>query len=132
VNFLIIKGGSFMGQFSKIKVCLLSFILFFFLVNTSLAAENKPIKMPDNVHSIAKENTVVNNENEIETIVATEDTKELLSGLKYQITNPLLIQQLNESSIKGSPFALGYRGMIFLGRWPVNYETKETTMNWEY
>nr|WP_318036143.1 YfkD family protein [Halobacillus salinarum] len=28
--------------------------------------------------------------------------------------------------------AIGYRAEIFLGRWPLAYESKETNINWEY
>ncbi len=39
---------------------------------------------------------------------------------------------LNETTIKPSPIAIGYRGMVFLGRWALNYDSKETSTNWEY
>src|SRR5699024_5389354 len=39
---------------------------------------------------------------------------------------------LNETKIKPSPIGIGYRGMIYLGRWPVAYASMETDVNWEY
>src|SRR5699024_7274727 len=39
---------------------------------------------------------------------------------------------LNESTIKPSPIAIGYRANVFLGRWPLNYKSENTSVNWDY
>ncbi|MDI5789490.1 YfkD family protein [Bacillus licheniformis] len=39
---------------------------------------------------------------------------------------------LNESSISGTPLAIGYRATIYLGRWALGYTSNETVANWEY
>ncbi|MDV2888467.1 YfkD family protein, partial [Alkalihalophilus pseudofirmus] len=31
-----------------------------------------------------------------------------------------------------TPFAVGYRAIIYLGQWALNYESSETSPNWEY
>ena len=59
-------------------------------------------------------------------------TKELLSTSKVKIENPTLILLLNETTINKPFLALGYKTTIYLGQWPLNYESKETSPNWEY
>ncbi|WP_407058305.1 YfkD family protein [Tigheibacillus jepli] len=82
---------------------------------------------------ISKENTYPNATEDQEVIEPSEFTKELLDGLdKIPIENPDLIKMLNETTLKPSPIAIGYRGMIFLGRWPLNYKSDETNVNWQY
>ena len=39
--------------------------------------------------------------------------KELLDTSEINIENPHLIKMLNESSVSGSPLAIGYRATIF-------------------
>lgn len=88
--------------------------------------------IPNHVMPISKENTFPNSSEDQEVVEPSDMTKELLDDLKIPIENPDLIKQLNESTIKPSPVAIGYRGMVFLGRWPLHYESEETTVNWEY
>ncbi|MGP4075355.1 YfkD family protein [Halobacillus sp. K22] len=90
-------------------------------------------EMPGHVVSIAEENTYTNEPGGVEQKLKKESrTQELLKETNVNITNPKLIEMLNGTSITPSPFAIGYRGEIFLGRWPLAYNSKETTMNWKY
>lgn len=90
------------------------------------------ISLPDHVTSISKENTYPNSTEDQEIVEPSELTKQLIKESKLEVDNPDLIKQLNESSIKPSPIGIGYRGMIYLGRWPLHYKSEDTTMNWEY
>lgn len=89
-------------------------------------------KMPGSVKNIARENTFLNEEEELSQLQPSELTKELLSTSPTKITNPLLVRMLNESSIKKSPFAFGSRMSVYLGEWPLAYHSKETNANWQY
>ncbi len=108
-----------------------------FLYSSIATAEEKERKeqesdMPSHVFSIAKENTFPNKSEDLEEVEANKSTKELLETIDVPITNPKLIQLLNETSIKPSPIGIGYRGLVFLGRWPLHYESVETEVNWKY
>src|SRR5699024_6640462 len=46
--------------------------------------------------------------------------------------NPDLIKTLNETSLNPSPIAIGYRGEVIIGRWPLSYTSTDTAINWEY
>ncbi|WP_068677675.1 YfkD famly protein [Oceanobacillus sp. Castelsardo] len=91
-----------------------------------------PFEIPSHVLDISKENTYPNTTEDQEVIEPSELTKELMDGTDIPIKNPDLIKMLNESALDPSPIAIGYRGMIYLGRWPLNYESLETNINWEY
>lgn len=58
--------------------------------------------------------------------------KELLDTSEINIENPHLIKMLNETTVSGSPLAIGYRAKIFLGKWALGYQSNETVANWEY
>lgn len=94
--------------------------------------KKNPFEIPNYVVPIAKENTYTNKTEDVEEIEPSTSTKELLETTDVSISNPKLIQLLNETSIKPSPIGIGYRGMISLGRWPLHYESLETLVNWEY
>lgn len=89
-------------------------------------------RMPASVKNIARENTFLNEEEELSELQPSRLTKELLSTSQTKITNPSLVRMLNESAIKKSPFAFGARMSVFLGEWPLAYHSKETDANWEY
>jgi len=91
-----------------------------------------PYAIPSHVLDIAKENTYPNSSEDQEVIEPSELSKELIKEVKIPIENPDFIKMLNETSLKPSPIAIGYRGQVYLGRWPLNYESKETNINWEY
>lgn len=90
------------------------------------------LDIPDHVISIAHENTFPNAAEDTEVVEPSSLTKDLLDNIDIDIENPELIKMLNETSIKPSPIGIGYRGMIFLGRWALNYESEATTANWQY
>lgn len=99
---------------------------------TDAKKSKDPFEIPSHVLDISKENTYPNTTENQEVIEPSELTKELMEGTDIPIKNPDLIKMLNESTLDPSPVAIGYRGMIYLGRWPLNYESLETNINWEY
>lgn len=118
------------------KILLLTLIafinLFAFTSAISFAKEESEFKLPSHVLDISQENTFSNETEDYEQIEASEETKELIDTANVKMMNPDLIQLLNETSIRPSPIGIGYRGMIYLGRWPLLYESEETSVNWEY
>jgi hypothetical protein len=88
--------------------------------------------VPPSVKNITKENTYPNPTQDMPLLQPSDLTEKLLESTKIKIENPDLIRMLNESTINSSPFALGYRAVIYLGQWPLNYESLETAPNWEY
>ncbi|MCA1032615.1 YfkD family protein [Bacillus timonensis] len=94
-------------------------------------AENK-FKVPNSVMDVSKENTYPNPTQDLPYLQPSELTKELIETSEVKIENPDLIRILNESSISTTPLAIGYRATIYLGQWPLNYESNETNTNWEY
>ncbi len=89
-------------------------------------------QVPGAVRNITKENTYPNSTQDLPYLQPSDLTKKLINSSKVKIENPDLIRMLNESSINSTPFALGYRAIIYLGQWPLNYESTETSPNWEY
>src|SRR5690625_2198177 len=69
---------------------------------------------------------------DMELIEPSKETKELLQAKKVKIDNPDVIKMLNESVINPSPIAIGYRANIYLGRWPLYYESENTSVIWDY
>lgn len=113
---------------------IITFLLSLFLPASSFAekkSESK-IEIPNHVLNISKENTYPNSTEDQEVVEPSELTKELLDGMNIPIENPELIKMLNETSVNPSPISIGYRGMIYLGRWALNYESEESNINWEY
>jgi hypothetical protein len=104
----------------------------------AFAAEKKAEKkqdefsLPKNVLSIGKANTFPNITEDFEMIEPSKETKELLKTSAQKIENPDLIMQLNETSINPSPIGIGYRAQIYLGRWPLHYESESTSVIWDY
>ncbi|SHH81005.1 YfkD famly protein [Virgibacillus chiguensis] len=114
-------------------ILFVSFIVMALEPSQILAKEKKEsFKIPSHVLNISKDNTFPNSTEDEEVIEPSELTKELTDSLDIQIENPVLIKMLNETTLNPSPIAFGYRGMVYLGRWPLNYESLETTINWEY
>ncbi|MFX3625521.1 MAG: YfkD family protein [Ectobacillus sp.] len=100
----------------------------------ALAKEQKSaaVKIPPSVLDISKENTYPNPTQDLPRLQPSELAKSLLETSKIPIENPDLIRMLNETSISNAPLAVGYRAKIYLGQWPLHYESAETTVNWEY
>lgn len=90
------------------------------------------LTLPKNVLSISKVNTFPNITQDFEMIEPSEMTTELLADLKIKIDNPDLIKLVNESMINPSPIAFGYRASVYLGRWPLHYESENSTVIWDY
>lgn len=90
------------------------------------------IEIPNSVLQITKENTYPNPTQDMPKLQPSELTQNLIDSAKVKIENPNLIRMMNESSVSSTPFAIGYRAIIYLGQWPLNYESTETSPNWEY
>jgi hypothetical protein len=90
------------------------------------------IKAPSSVLNVTKENTYPNPKEDIPKLEPSELTMDLIKSSKIKIENPNLIRMLNETTVNSTPFAFGYRAIIYLGQWPLNYESLETAPNWEY
>jgi len=88
--------------------------------------------IPNHVLSISKENTFPNASADQAVVEPSELTKELIDTLGQPVDNPELIKLLNETTIRTSPTAVGYRAMVYLGHWPLTYQSSETAVNWEY
>ncbi|TCT19640.1 YfkD-like protein [Melghiribacillus thermohalophilus] len=127
--------NKFYTMFLTIGLCL------FVLVPVTVLSEEKakedkekitPKNVPSHVLNISKENTYPNSTKDLTFLEPSSLTKELIDGADVKIENPDLIKMLNETTIHPSPIAFGYRSMIYLGNWPLNYESQETSVNWEY
>nr|WP_323368635.1 YfkD family protein [Radiobacillus deserti] len=94
--------------------------------------DNAKNELPSHVLNISKENTYPNSTKDEVTLEASDLVKELVEGSEVKIENPDLIKMLNETSLDPSPIAFGYRGMVYLGHWPLSYESTESNINWEY
>jgi len=120
---------------SKFYVIIIALLLLTFS-STAFAEKpkenNEKTKIPNSVLDISKENTYPNPTQDLPYLQPSELSKELIDSSGVEIENPDLIRILNESSISTTPLAVGYRATIFLGQWPLSYESKETSTNWEY
>jgi len=94
--------------------------------------EKTKYEIPNSVMNITKENTYPNPTEDLPFLQPSDLTKDLISTSKVKIQNPDLIRMLNETTINSTPFAIGYRAIVYLGEWPLNYESTETSPNWEY
>ncbi|WP_217589781.1 YfkD famly protein [Lentibacillus saliphilus] len=125
-----------------IGVLFVVFGLLFTLPLTGLAKEDEQkeekeedqddYSVPNHVLNIGKENTYPNAGEDQEVVEPSDFTKALFEDVDIPIDNPELIKVLNESNINPSPIGFGYRGMVYIGRWPLNYESDDTTINWEF
>lgn len=95
-------------------------------------AKEKQQTLPENIIPITKENTHPTVAEDYEVVEPSKLTKELMETVKIPIKNPDLIKLLNETSVKPSLIGIGYRGMIYLGRWPLQYESEEIVVNWDF
>lgn len=104
---------------------------------TGLAKEKEkeakgPYDIPEHVLTISKENTYPNSVEDQEIVEPSTLTKTLIDEMDIPIENADLIKMLNETSLKPSPIAIGYRGTVYLGRWALNYKSLASAVNWEY
>ncbi|AST00574.1 MULTISPECIES: YfkD famly protein [Geobacillus] len=107
-----------------------SVLLLYAAAFSALAAAGKPA--PGAVMDISKENTYPNPTQDLPHLEPSSFTKQLLRSANVKIENPELIHLFNESSATDTPWAVGYRATIYLGQWPLNYQSIETSTNWEY
>ncbi|WP_226035365.1 YfkD famly protein [Aquibacillus saliphilus] len=92
----------------------------------------KDNKIPSHVLNISKENTYPNSTKDEVILEPSELVEELIKESDHDIENPDLIKMLNETSLRPSPIAIGYRGMVYMGHWALSYKSSETNVNWEY
>nr|WP_160723928.1 YfkD famly protein [Bacillus sp. USDA818B3_A] len=123
----------------KKNISLLMTLLLMLSFIPSALAQKAPVKqsavkyqVPSSVRNISKENTYPNSTQDLPFLQPSDLTKKLINSSKVKIENPDLIRMLNETSINSTPFAIGYRAIVYLGQWPLNYESSETSPNWEY
>lgn len=109
-----------------------SIMLTFPTASYSEEKKSKEFTVPNHVLTISKENTFSNSTEDQEIVEPSKETEEFIKQLNVPVENPDLIKMLNESSINPTPFSIGYRGMIYLGRWAINYKSTDTKVNWEY
>jgi len=125
-----------MNKHNRIWFSLLVIVCLLASPTTSSGKEKKqekdPFAVPSHVLTISKENTFQNTPEDLEKVEPSKLTKKFQKGIDIPIDNPNLIKVLNETSINPSPIAIGYRGMIYIGRWALHYESEETAVNWEY
>jgi hypothetical protein len=115
------------------KWSLFGFICLFLAQSSVFAAE--PVQkniIPNSVMDISKENTYPNPTQDVPYLQPSTFAKKLIDTANVKIENPELIRLLNESSVSSTPLAIGYRATIYLGHWPLNYQSTETATNWEY
>jgi hypothetical protein len=128
-----LKGEITVKKYSSVLMLL---IFMFTLLPTAFANKNPADKVkyqvPPSVKNITKENTYPNPTQDLPLLQPSDLTKKLLDSSRIKIENPDLIRMLNESSINSTPFAIGYRAIVYLGQWPLNYESMETSPNWEF
>lgn len=112
-------------------------LFFFFGLMTEVTAEVDlttilPEHIPSHVQSIENENTGVQLNRDLLEVTSDELTEDLLAKSEFEITNPHLIEQLNATDVNRSFFTFGYSSEVYLGRWPLSYQSKETSVNWAY
>lgn len=102
----------------------------------ALAKEKKQdtskVKAPDYVMDISKENTYPNPTQDLPHLQPSSLAKELLDSVDIDIENPTLIRMLNESNINTSIATIGFHAKIFMGKWPLSYDSGETNVNWQF
>lgn len=94
--------------------------------------DEQGVKIPDYVISISKENTYPNPTQDLPHLQPSSLAQKLLSTVDVNIENPTLIRMLNETNINTTRASIGFRAKIFLGEWPLSYESEETNVNWEF
>ncbi|MCF6139298.1 YfkD famly protein [Pseudalkalibacillus berkeleyi] len=90
------------------------------------------VSIPNSTVSISKENSYPNATQDLPDLQPSELTRDMFSTTDVKIDNPELIRLFNESHISPTKTAIGYRANIYLGQWPLSYESSETNVNWEY
>lgn len=103
------------------------------LVLAEAANDEEPTnEIPESAVEISKENTFPNSAVDLPNLQPSTLAKNLLKSSEVAIDNPELIKMMNESTVKGSKLAIGMNVSIFLGHWPLSYNSEETALNWDY
>lgn len=126
-----------LSRILRISLVVIGLMMMLSTMQTTFAAEKKEKKeadfsLPKNVVSISKTNTFPNVTEDFEKLEPSKETKTLLKTIKQSIANPELIAMLNETEIKPSPISIGYRASVYLGRWPLHYQSEDTSVIWDY
>lgn len=116
---------------TKLKLFIVCCVIFS-MFTIPVTAKKKDVELPSHVLTIANENTYSNSTEDEVILEPSPFVEKLMEDSDIPIENAKLVKLLNESSIKTSPFAFGYRGSIYLGHWPLNYKSDKTNVNWEY
>src|SRR5690554_6226683 len=106
----------------KYLIIILSVVFMFAFLTPTFAAkeaDKQEVKVkyeiPPSVMNVTKENTYPNPTEDLPFLQPSDLSKELISTSKVKIENPDLIRMLNETTINSTPFAIGYRAIIYLG-----------------
>jgi len=132
----LIEEGETMLQ--KLIIAILTGTLFFSFMQVQahskeeLAKKETKLELPDSILSIEQENTKGAKVESQPTLEPNQTTKQLLKTSNVVIENEEFIKHLNETTIETSPLSLGNKAVVFLGTWPLSYQSKETIPNWEY
>ncbi|SDC05910.1 YfkD-like protein [Pelagirhabdus alkalitolerans] len=105
--------------------------LFSLLPTLSVFAETEPNNEPK-IISVESFNTEESPKTDTKEVEKEEWVKEVISEIDEPITNPYLIDQLNQTTIHQPFFSFGSRSEVFLGRWVLNYQSDDTETNWLY
>ncbi|WP_090774238.1 YfkD famly protein [Alkalihalobacillus lonarensis] len=88
--------------------------------------------VPQSVLSISKENTYKNATQDLPYLQPSELAQKLLDSTEEEIENPDLIRLMNESTVQFARLGFATKLSIYLGAWPLSYESEGTEVNWEY
>lgn len=94
--------------------------------------EEHTFMIPQSVLSISKENTYKNATQDLPYLQPSELAKQLLESTNENIENPDLIRIMNESTIQFAKLGFAMKASIYLGEWPLAYQSRGTEVNWEY
>ncbi|MFA9558627.1 YfkD family protein [Evansella sp. AB-rgal1] len=94
--------------------------------------EEKEKLIPDSAMDISKDNTYPNPTQDLPKLHPSDLASELLDSTDISIENPELIKMFNESTIKGSKLGFMMNVSIYLGQWPLAYESEESKINWDF
>jgi len=100
--------------------------------NVEDKATSQQVEIPESAMEISKENTYPNSAQDLPKLQPSELAEKLCQSTEVTIENHELLKMMNESSIRGSKLAIGMRASIYLGHWPLSYESEETVVNWGY
>lgn len=121
----------------KALLCLIIPLVFLTVTFSPVSAKEEKEEtganiIPDSAMDISKDNTYPNPTQDLPRLHPSELAQELLDSTDIKIENPELIKMFNESNIKGSKLALLMNVSIYLGQWPLAYESEESKFNWDF